>query len=265
MSYKRKSNSKFIIIGTLTVAVLIIMLGIGIYRNNQLLKTNAQEANIYNNKQAVKDSIAQKKADIEQKKSDKYKDKKWYADGDSMTEQNIYPYYLKDMCGFAKYYNAGRSGQGMARMADKFAVEPLTNYDLITVFAGTNDYGGSTPLGTIYDSEYAKTFYGYTKMVIGKIRKSNPKIEIVFFTPLKRGKFENQPIYPAPNEIGVQLENYVQAIKDVCNKDSIKVIDLFNESGINENNLLKYTKDGLHPNEAGCKKIDVVIQTGLEN
>lgn len=73
----------------------------------------------------------------------------------------------------------------------------------------------------------------------------------MFSTPLKRGAFESQPVYPAANAAGFRLPQYVQAIKEVCALFSVPVCDLYAESGFNLHNLSVFTLDNLHPNAAG--------------
>lgn len=87
---------------------------------------------------------------------------------------------------------------------------------------------------------------------------------MVFLTPLQRGVFSDQPIYPAPNGWGTTLNQYVQAIKDVASMYAIPVCDLFNISGINKVTLSTYTSDNLHPNTLGHVKISKTIASFLE-
>lgn len=181
----------------------------------------------------------------------RWQDKRWYAIGDSFTEQNIYPYYLNIYCKFKSYYNAGQSGRGMKDMTARLAVEPLTNYDIVTVLAGTNDYGGSTVLGTRQDTAESETFYGYTRKLIETIISQKPTIRIAFFTPTKRGAFDSQPVFPAPNSVGATLDDYVDAIINVCADYSIPVLNLFDVSQFNLLTLSALTQDNLHPNYVG--------------
>lgn len=194
----------------------------------------------------------------------RWKGEKWYAIGDSFTEQNIYPYYLNQYCGFASYYNAGQSGRGMSAMADKLSVEALTDYDIVTVFAGTNDYGDGTALGTITDTSSTASFYGYTRKVIEAIIAQKPTIRIAFMTPTIRGAFEDQPVYPAANSAGVTLIQYADAIKEVCAEYAIPVLDLFRSSQFNLLTLSALTQDNLHPNTTGGQMLARQIQGFIE-
>jgi lysophospholipase L1-like esterase len=130
---------------------------------------------------------------------------------------------------------------------------------LVLVFGGTNDYALGTPLGTINDDENSGTFYGSLKKVINDILEVKSDSTIVFITPLKRGVYKNEPVYPAPNKIGVKLEKYVQAINDVCKFYNIPVLDLYSKSGIDENNIKTYTSDNLNLNAQGIQKVSQII------
>lgn len=239
------------------IIVFVFVVGLGMHNSNQLVKAKVKKTQISNMKQ-----IEEKK--VVKQNENKYKDKTWYAIGDSITSLDKYPYYLKDMMSLKKYVNDSIIGRKMGTMADRVTTTNLANIDFITVFGGTNDYAWNTPLGKINDGKTINSFYGNLQKVIDKIQSTDLNAELVFITPTKRGKFAKQPVYPNANSGGYHLEDYVQAIKDVCNKNNIKVIDLFNLSGIDETNLDTYTSDNLHPNEAGCKKIDEVIKIELE-
>ena len=62
------------------------------------------------------------------------------------------------------------------------------------------------------------------------------------------------------------LKDYVDAMKDVCERYSIPVIDLFNTSGLNPSlQAVKdaYMPDGLHPNAVGHKMIANIMSYWL--
>lgn len=194
----------------------------------------------------------------------RWEGKKWYAIGDSFTEQNIYPYYLNQYCKFSEYHNAGWSGHCMKDMITKITETSTSGYDVITVLCGTNDYGGGTILGSISDSKNADTFYGHTKKLIETVIGQNPKARLCFFTPTIRGEFENQPVYPAKNSLGVGLDEYVDAIIEVCKIYAIPCCDTFRTSQFNELTLTALTQDNLHPNYDGGKLLARQIQGFIE-
>lgn len=182
--------------------------------------------------------------------------------GDSITHSGFYIPFVIKATGLTTLANQGVPGQGVRTMADRLTGSIVADADLISVFGGTNDYGGNRPLGSIadacvdYDEASGKSFYFDVFYVLNAIFTLKPDARVVFSTPLKRGNVSGQTvIYPAANGAGYKLEQYVQAIKDVCSLFSVPVCDLFNESGVNLYNLAVYTLDNLHPNNTGSERI----------
>jgi lysophospholipase L1-like esterase len=200
-------------------------------------------------------------ASAEKKQADTmWKNKNWLAIGDSITYANKYQPLVQNALKIKSVQTDAVPGRPIKPMADNLTAERLKNIDLITVFGGTNDYGSNKILGTIKDEKNQDTFYGNLKNVIEKINANKPeKTTVVFFTPLKRGVFKNQAVYPNANSSGAKLDDYVNAEKQVCKLYSIPVIDLFHKSGLEADNLSKYTIDNLHPNEDGHKMLSKVM------
>ncbi|MHB3425284.1 SGNH/GDSL hydrolase family protein, partial [Klebsiella pneumoniae] len=179
--------------------------------------------------------------------------------GDSITNTGNFIAPLNTYTGMMALANYGVPGQGVRTMADSLNETTIASADFISILGGTNDYGGNRRLGTIadaradYDDTTVKSFYYDVFYVLDKIYSLKPNVRVMFSTPLKRGAFENQPVYPAANSAGFTLPQYVQAIKEVCSLFSVPVCDLFNESGINLLNIATYTGDNLHPNADGGK------------
>lgn len=178
--------------------------------------------------------------------------------GDSITYNRLYQPYVLAGTGMVTLANYAKPGQSVRKMADSINKKTLADADVISIFGGTNDYGGNRRLGTLadaridYDESKGKSFYYDVFYVLKKISTLKPSAKIVFSTPLKRGATAGQRYtWPEPNGQGVRLEEYVQAIKEVSAMFSVPVCDLFNLSGINSDNLDIYTGDNLHPNDAG--------------
>ncbi|SWX00481.1 GDSL-like Lipase/Acylhydrolase [Klebsiella pneumoniae] len=179
--------------------------------------------------------------------------------GDSITNTGNFIAPLNTYTGMIALANYGVPGQGVRTMADSLNETTIASADFISILGGTNDYGGNRRLGTIadaradYEDATVKSFYYDVFYVLNKIYTLKPNVRVMFSTPLKRGAFESQPVYPAANSAGFTLPQYVQAIKEVCSLFSVPVCDLFNESGINLLNIATYTGDNLHPNADGGK------------
>ena len=125
----------------------------------------------------------------------------------------------------------------------------------MVIFAGTNDWGHNTPLGTIADTTDV-SFCGALSVVINGVIGANPDVRLVLITPLHRWGYTSG-VYPNDtdsNAQGLALSDYVDAIKDVAEIYGVPVIDLFSTSGLTPRiPAIKtaYVTDGLHPNAAG--------------
>lgn len=151
--------------------------------------------------------------------------------------------------------------------------DTIPDSDLITIFMGTNDYGHETPLGTINDKRDT-SFYGALNVILPSLIKKHPNSRIVVVTPLHRygkgtsGILGTDFTYDyLKNGVGANLEDYVNALKQVCSKYSIPVIDLYTLSGLDPSNAeikTKYMPDGLHPNAEGHEIIADIMKNWLK-
>ena len=95
-------------------------------------------------------------------------------------------------------------------------------------------------------------------MLIKKLMNKYPEATIVFMTPTHRLE-ETGRIFNERNiRIDFDLEDYVDAIIEICKNYSVPVLDLFRISGIQPNiETMKehFMPDGLHPNKFGNAKI----------
>lgn len=152
------------------------------------------------------------------------------------------------------YNNMGVSGSHMVYENDEQIISIFANRaniptdaDVISVECGTNDYGHSKMIGDS-DSKSFYNLYGAIKVFIEWVQENRPKAKIFFITPLCReGMYEE-------NELGYQLQDYVNVIKDVCENYSVPVLDLYSDGTINPNipaHKSLYANDGLHINQLG--------------
>ncbi|MBQ8320004.1 MAG: SGNH/GDSL hydrolase family protein [Clostridia bacterium] len=125
--------------------------------------------------------------------------------------------------------------------------------DLIVVFGGTNDFGqtDASPIGQWGDKSI-DTFYGALYVLYKDLIEKYPFANILVVTPLPRRDGAVKNVY------GYLLQDYVQAIIRTANYFSLPILDLYRNSGMNPemdiiNELMFF--DGLHPNEAGHKRI----------
>ncbi len=196
--------------------------------------------------------------------------------GDSITfgrrienPEDIYWNVLKRECGLAEARGYGIRGTTIAvqlaldepHWSQNFISrvdEMDEDADLIVVFGGTNDFGhGDSILGQMGDhSPY--TFHGACYTLMKKLLIKYPTADIVFLTPLQREIEERG---------GRRLSDFVKAIKEEAEYFGFPVVDLYATSGIQPQiKAIRelYCPDGLHPNEAGHRRIYSRLRGVLE-
>ncbi len=197
------------------------------------------------------------------------KNKKIACLGDSITQglEDVnynYVYHLAELSG-ATVDNFGVNATRIATRLiphetpswnDSFLLraERMTeDYDVIVIFGGTNDYARAnpSPLGDMSSTD-EHTFYGALKILYNKVLAAHPTATVVAVTPLHREKEKGYGLE------GVELYDYVKAVREVASWYSIPVVDLWNTAGIQAQNLevmSLYLRDGLHPTPLGAKRI----------
>lgn len=193
-----------------------------------------------------------------------FKDKRVLFLGDGVSVEGTYQKVAAETLGLKDYINGARSGLTIGEMEDEITSESIASTDIVIIFGGTNDYSKNRYLGEVSDSPEVDSFYGNVQSVIDNIKSLKSDIEIVFLTPLKHGYIQGQPSYPNANVNGNYLEDYVEAIKEVCHKNNVKCIDMFNESGIDENNVEEFTINNIMLNEKGHNAVGKAIAENLE-
>ena len=181
--------------------------------------------------------------------------------------------HLGALLGGATVENYGVKGSRIAvkdDRADSF-VERVGEIDdaadIYLVWGGVNDFSRNVPLG-VPGEESRATFYGALEYLVRTITERSPQARLVFMTPAKTsGKHEKDiPASNEPNHLGLTQAPYAQAVRDVCERFSVPVIDLYAASGISpflpEHREL-YMPDGLHYSPAGYERLAHRIAAGL--
>lgn len=204
--------------------------------------------------------------------------KKYISHGDSITwyDGNNYPdetlckgyqHYMNEAFHFAKYVNQGWSGHPMADgtpngngIVTRILGIDHSEYDLVTIAAGTNDFRLNVPIGTIGvigDTAFDRnTFYGSYRTAVEYLLEVKPIQRIVLFTPLQRNNAGYDVNYT--NAAGHKLIDYVDAVKAVGQMYGLPVCDMYSTSGFTQLTLSAYTIDGLHPNNVGYSRMGSV-------
>ena len=203
--------------------------------------------------------------------------------GDSITEgvgvsspNAVFHSVLKEKYGLKEARNYGEGGTRIARQGEITSLirdrdfilraNDMEDADMVVVFGGTNDFGtGQAALGTINDKTMF-TFYGGLQVLIDTLKKQFDNI--VFITPLHRLNEDGRGAWKPEGIEQRPLCEYAEAVKEVCKRNSVPVLDLFNDDDIlgNDHKWCKeYMPDGVHPNDKCHKIIAEKLGTFLEN
>ncbi|MCH5239613.1 MAG: SGNH/GDSL hydrolase family protein [Muribaculaceae bacterium] len=295
----------------ITVILNFILFSIPAIIPAEAMNSGRQESLSSGNSKAIQaDADASSNADeekgIENEKD--YSGNEWRGKrvailGDSMSDpemkrvsQKRFYDYLQESIGIEPlpYAHSGYTWKELAGMAQRLTEEHPDDLDAIFIWAGTNDYNKSLPLGDFFTKTKSKvnangeevwrdhkhynrdenTFTGRINNVLGYLKRHYPETQIVVLTPIHRGyaKFRENNIQPSEeysNALGLFIDDYVETIKEGAKIWSVPVIDLFSESGIvpalpNQSIYIANPEtDRLHPNDKGQKRIAKVVEYKL--
>lgn len=148
------------------------------------------------------------------------------------------------------------------------AISAVVRADYYTIEHGINDWGHSTPVGTIDDyinNTKNGTFAAYYRQVIDRIFVRNPKARVVLCTPRKAygfGGYLPDHWYDAKN--GIYLEEYADMVRQIAAYESFPVADFFAECG-GQRQLDNWSYDtALHPNDEGMQVMANVLIKAFE-
>lgn len=121
----------------------------------------------------------------------------------------------------------------------------LTGVDIVTIACGTNDVGFGVNLGEVgainsitFDTT---TSFGALRAILEYIRSNFPTVNIYLMTPLQNNKLDNMQ----------KCQELADGIITIGGFYGVPVLDLFRYSGLSKFTFDTYTRDGLHPNNAG--------------
>ena len=176
--------------------------------------------------------------------------KKYIALGDSITWGHIsgsgtnaspfvradypYPTTVGNALGLNVTYGA-QTGCGWLQLSgNKTAISivdsiDFSNYNLVTLAFGRNDYNGNQPLGEKTDMyPNQKSILGAMNYCLKKIYTDAPMINVVVITPLNeatKGNSSSNYAYGTANAQGYTLKELCTAIRDLCEEKNINCID----------------------------------------
>lgn len=187
----------------------------------------------------------------------------WVAIGDSITYLNEhrdetgnritkgYLTLVSEQLPHIKYVNKGYNGWTAVRIAKEIESLDLIYADVFTVFLGTNDWWHGNPLGTWEDYKMNTgndTFFGAYRTIVNKLRSLNKDAQIILITPMQRGDFvyiadmTNNAFGSYREKAGQTLEQFANAVVSIAGNEKLEVVDLFHDSGMTMENLVKYKR-----------------------
>ncbi|EUJ21743.1 Internalin A [Listeria grandensis FSL F6-0971] len=228
------------------------------YVDNKISKTSDTViVKTYNKKGEVIENVTLKIREIP-KDSAKWANHNFLFLGDSITiglRANVaFPNIVAKQLRLPTIQNEGISGASVAQnsaapisIVRRLEALDTSNTTDVVIFGGTNDFQFNTPMGTPNSTD-ENTFYGALNQIAEKLKASNTTIH--FVTPMWRarqvvGDGKDSDLYP--NKLGLYLNDYGTAVKNVASKYNARYLDLYSEKAAYENDL----PDGLHPNNNG--------------
>ncbi len=151
-----------------------------------------------------------------------------------------YPQLVADILGLKEVENCGTPGAQVSHMIGA-AGSARRGTDIISFMGGVNDCNNNVPLGHISDNT-TDTFYGRLNLLSEKILSRFPDAFVFYMTPFPSGRTNHN----TPNAEGCTLEDYAAAVRAVAARYGIPVLDLYFESGFEEE-LKSPESDGIHP------------------
>lgn len=187
----------------------------------------------------------------------------WVAIGDSITYLNEhadetdnritkgYMTRVVEALPHIQYINKGYNGWTATDVAREINNLGLAKANVFSVFLGTNDWWRGTPIGTMEDYKNntgKNTFYGSYRLIIDKLKSLNKQSRIILITPMQRGDFvyinnmKNNAYGSYKEKEGQQLSAFGEAILSIGSFEKMDVVDLYNKSGMTQDNMVKYKR-----------------------
>ena len=148
------------------------------------------------------------------------------------------------------YINTGNNGETLKDDVIDSQDINWTDYNLITVALGVNDYYGNRIIGAPSDEAWSETVYGSIRGTIESLLAYNPKAKLIFITPFNMAKSGSLSTHwgkgYAKSNIGT-LNDVKNAIIYWCDYYGVEYINETDYSVINDINITTLLPDSLHP------------------
>jgi len=136
---------------------------------------------------------------------------------------------------------------------DGLATVDFTQVEMVLIQQGLNDYHAGTVIENPEDPYDEYTFLGALRSAVSALRKRMPDVRIVLITPTYTWYTATGLTCEEMDQGGGVLEDYVDAELRLGAELAIEVVDVYHDFLPHERweDWERYSRDGLHPNEAG--------------
>lgn len=153
-----------------------------------------------------------------------------------------------------------------AEVIDGLSTIKLSGVDTFLIQQGINDYQQGIPIENPEDPYDEYTYLGALRTAVESLKKTAPGARIIFVTPLFTWYVAERTTCETENFGGGFLEDYVNAEIALAGELDLEVIDLYHDFLPHEEweDWRLYSKDGMHPNEAGREKMALKLAEYLK-
>jgi len=142
----------------------------------------------------------------------------------------------------------------------------FSQVEMVLIEHGLNDYHVGVPIENPEDPYDEYTFLGALRSAVSALRGRNPQLRIVLVTPTYTWYLATGQTCQEMDQGGGVLEDYVDAMHRAAWELDLEIIDVYHDFLPHEEweDWQLYTRDGVHPNEAGRYRLAEKIAEELE-
>lgn len=153
------------------------------------------------------------------------------------------------------------STEYFAEVVDGLDTIDFSKVETVLIQQGVNDYHAGVPIENPDDPYDEYTFLGALRTAVRSLRRVNPSVRILVITPTYTWYPRKELTCEEADYGGGVLEAYVNAELKLAEELGLEVVDVYHDFFPHEKwqDWELYTRDGLHPNEAGREKLALKI------
>lgn len=194
--------------------------------------------------------------------------KKWVSYGDSMVSRNGWQPYVTSKfnlthtnLGIGSSCIANVSGHNPMCSETRINAIKTANPDVLTIFAGSNDWVQNVSIGTDkqFELETASkdltTYKGAYSYIIETLLSWKPTLRIFLMTSPWATLNNTDKHEPVNSTTNLYERDFAKATEEVAKYYGLPCIDIHGESGINGFSRTAYIEDNIHGTVAGWQRI----------